>query len=124
MATQRRDFTPQEIESAWHLAIPVDGFSPEQIRKDYAGAYIMRERYGDRTSIFGWEIDHIIPIEKNGPYESWNYAPLQWENNVLKSDQFPFWETKLSFIDKTNQESYKKWFGAVFDGIVRILPVK
>lgn len=124
MATQRRDFTPQEIENAWHLAIPVDGFSPEQIRKDYAGAYIMKERYGDRTSIFGWEIDHIIPIEKNGPYESWNYAPLQWENNVLKSDQFPFWETKLSFIDKTNQASYKKWFGAVFDGVVRILPVK
>lgn len=124
MATQQRDFTQQEIESAWNLAFPVDGFSPDQIRKDYAGAYIMKDRYGDRTSNFGWEIDHIIPTEKNGPYESWNYTPLQWENNVLKSDQFPFWETKVSFEDKTNQESYKKWFGAVFDGVVRIIPVK
>lgn len=124
MATQRRNFTPQEIESTWSLAIPVEGFSPDQIRRDYAGAYIMKDHYGDRTSKFGWEIDHIVPLSKNGLYEINNYAPLQWENNVIKDENFPFWQTKVKFEENTNIEFFQDWFGAVSDKIVRIIPVK
>ena len=124
MAVQRRDFTPQEIERVWQLAIPVEGFSPDQIRRDYAGALIMKEYYGDRNSIFGWEIDHIIPIEKGGYNVLWNYAPLQWENNMQKSDNFPYWQTKVAFNDASNYESYKDWFGVVSGESVAIIPVK
>ena len=124
MATQRRPFRPDEIEYAWQQAIPVDGFNPDVLRKDYAGAYIAKDAYGDRSSAFGWEVDHIIPLEKNGPYEEWNYAPLHWENNNMKDDNFPVWETKVAFMGTSNHEYQRNWFGAVFDHSVKIIGIK
>lgn len=43
-----------------------------------------RNEYGDRKSLYGWEVDHIDP---DGPNTLSNYRPLQWENNVVTSDR-------------------------------------
>lgn len=123
MATQRRPFRPEEVDYAWQQARSVDGFNPDVIRMDYAGAYIAKDAYGDRESSLGWEIDHIVPLEKNGLYERWNYVPLHWENNDLKGDNFPIWETKVSFIGTKNQELRQNWFGAVSGNTVGIMKV-
>lgn len=125
MATQRRTFREDEIEYAWNQAHAVDGLNPDEIRMDYAGALIMRHAYGDRTSSFGWEVDHIIPLEKNGPYNNWNYTALQWENNMSKGDDFPVWKTNRAFNGRRNEEdAEKQWIGIVFNEQVKIVEVR
>ena len=52
-------------------------------RKDDCDAWIGRIEYGNRASQYGWEIDHINPHGDNGLA---NLRPLQWQNNVDKSD--------------------------------------
>ena len=124
MATQRREFTPEEKDYAWQLAMPISGLDSNKVRVDYAGAYIFKDHYGRRDSNFGWEIDHVIPLEKEGPYELWNYQPLQWENNLQKDDDFPIWQTKVTFIERSNQEDIKDWFGAAGENKIGIIPIK
>lgn len=73
----------ENIQAVWNKgAIPV----PQEAanwRKDTCGAWIARNQYGNRNSDYGWEIDHINP---NGGDAISNLQPLQWENNVAKSD--------------------------------------
>lgn len=56
---------------------------PNKWRKDTCDAWISYGKYGDRESIYGWEVDHIDP--KKGDQID-NLRPLQWENNLAKSD--------------------------------------
>ncbi|KUG25132.1 hypothetical protein ASZ90_005048 [hydrocarbon metagenome] len=36
--------------------------------------------------MYGWEIDHIIPLSLGGTDDIANLQPLHWENNRKKSD--------------------------------------
>ncbi len=55
-------------------------------RKDECGAWMFRADYGNRRSIYGWEIDHSSPVEHGGTDELLNLRPLQWKNNASKQD--------------------------------------
>lgn len=78
-------FSDEMIQRVWEKGLMVPGVSPDYRRKDTCGAYIDRNLYGDRSSKYnsGWEIDHINP---NGGDDLSNIRPLQWYNNVSKSD--------------------------------------
>jgi len=71
------------IQKVWEKGQVVSGNDPNVWRKDECGAWIGRQSYGNRNSKYGWEIDHISP---GGPDTLSNLRPLQWENNVDKSD--------------------------------------
>jgi hypothetical protein len=81
------------IESVWRKGTPVPGYPT--VRRDTCGARMDRSRYGDRSSSFGWEIDHVIPVALGGSNDFNNLQPLRWENNAHESDDWPYWTCKI-----------------------------
>jgi len=76
-------WSEEMIQKVWEKAKKVENFNPDEWRKDECGAWIGRNKYGNRDSQYGWEIDHISP---DGADILSNLRPLQWENNVDKRD--------------------------------------
>ncbi len=73
-----------EIEEVWQKGKLVKNIDPLHCRrKDACGAWISRNLYGDRDSLYGWEISKIDPAKSE---DISNLQPLQWENTVDKSD--------------------------------------
>lgn len=79
-------FTEQQIQKVWEKANIDPNNNPNDFRKDACNAWIQRSQYGNRDSIYGWEIDHIKPKSENGTDEISNLRPLHWQNNLSKSD--------------------------------------
>ena len=91
--TSRKTFSDDEIQKVWNKAKEIDGEDASVYRKDYAGAWIKRDEYGNTESTLGWEIDHRKPVAKGGADDFWNLDPLQWNNNRTKNDDYPQWKT-------------------------------
>jgi hypothetical protein len=76
-------FSDDTIRKVWEKGTVVPNNDSAVWRKDSCSAWMQRSKYGDRTSTYGWEVDHIDP---NGGDGLANLQPLQWENNVKKGD--------------------------------------
>ncbi|MDD3005841.1 HNH endonuclease signature motif containing protein [Flavobacterium sp.] len=79
-------FTEKQIQEVWEKGKVVPGNDPNIYRTDCCDAWIKRNEYGNRNSNYGWEIDHITPKSNDGGDELSNLRPLQWENNMSKSN--------------------------------------
>ncbi|MCW4043043.1 MAG: HNH endonuclease [Candidatus Bathyarchaeota archaeon] len=77
-------FDDEMIQKVWEKGKVSPKHDKDKYRKDQCGAWIERDKYGDRKHNWGWEIDHIEP---KGSDELSNLRPLQWENNVATSDK-------------------------------------
>jgi hypothetical protein len=77
-------FSNQDIQSVWEKSAIVPPNDGNVWRKDQCGAWIKKIFYGSRNSEYGWEIDHIDTDTNNNSLS--NLRPLQWEDNVDKSD--------------------------------------
>lgn len=101
-------YTDEVLLAVWQKAEQVDGNDPRVWRKDFAGAWIRYDQYGMRT-MYGWQIDHRRPQSKGGTDEVSNLFPLQWENNLEKSDDYPVFSTKITSKGSENVEERQSW---------------
>lgn len=85
----------------WERGQIVEGKDPSKIRKDACDAWIKFDEYGNTKSPYGWQVDHIIPRKKlaNEGFSCCaidnivNLRPLQWENNLSKGDDYPYYQS-------------------------------
>lgn len=107
-------FSEQQIHEAWNRAGIVDGYDPARFRKDACDAWIMRDKYGDTDSIYGWVIDHIVPqalLRKMGRSQEEidnpaNLRALQHANNAGKGDDYPSYTATVTSEDARNINSW------------------
>lgn len=92
------------VDQIWRKGLKVEGYDPDLYRQDFSGAWIARKAYGDRESIFGWEIDHIYPRSKGGTDEEVNLRPINWRNNISKGDSYPEYVAAIVSEDNKNVE--------------------
>ena len=78
-------YTEEEIQSIWMKARPDRG-KLKEYRKDDFGNHIHFSRYGDRDSLFEWEVGHIISIAEGGTNSYSNLRPVHWTINVERSE--------------------------------------
>jgi len=79
-----------------------DVFGSDLWAVDCFGTWIYRDDYGDTQTTrirpngngkrynYGWDVDHIFPVARNGKDAMNNYEPMHHVNNKQKSDNLNF----------------------------------
>ena len=97
-----------QIEIIWQKATSVAGYDDTKWRKDFAGAWIQRSQFGIRSE-YGWEIDHLMPRSVGGSDEPSNLVPMHWRNNVVKSNDYPIFNSIVTSEGNHNIDKEQSW---------------
>lgn len=84
------NFTNATLNAVWNKAVSISGRDSNLIRKDICGNEIWWPHYGDITSKYGWEVDHIKPVSNGGSDDLSNLQAMKCETNRSKGDQYPW----------------------------------
>lgn len=71
-----------EARKVWEYA-----FGRETEGIDFSGKLIKKAAYGDENSWYGWNIDHVWPLEENGSDDFTNLQPVAIWTNQQKADK-------------------------------------
>ena len=78
-AATKRDYV-------WNQGKMIPGYSYLVWRWDAFGRVIRYWDYGNRSSEWGWEIDHITPLSQGGTDDLNNLQPLHWMSNLERRE--------------------------------------
>lgn len=95
------------IGRIWNRASILEGVDSTMFRLDSCGAIIARTKYQDYDSGFGWDIEHVFPIEKGGDNNEANLRAMQWQNLKSKGSDFPVYKSAVSFKGFENIEDIR-----------------
>lgn len=99
----------QILDEIWEKhAIPVSGYSPDKWRKDFAGAWLLRDQYG-LSSEYGWDVCHLVPASNGGTDDIDNLYPIHWENHRMKSNKYPVIMTAVTAEGEKNIHEKRIW---------------
>ncbi|CRX36891.1 / / HNH endonuclease / 377955:378221 Reverse [Candidatus Hepatoplasma crinochetorum] len=79
---ERIKFTINDRKQVWNSDPKCTG---KKSCKDQFGRMIKEDHY-NRRSQYGWTIDHVIPIARDGTNDLSNLQPLHWQSNLDKND--------------------------------------
>lgn len=89
------ELTENQKRTIWEEGTIDDKYPSDQVRKDACGAFIRYSDFGDRDSVFGWEVDHIYPasrLKADDDVDNFaNLRPLHWKNNASKGANYPYY---------------------------------
>lgn len=96
----------------WSKALPVEGYPQDKVRKDACGALIVYDDYDKEESLFGWNIDFIVPcsiLRDKGVDEVLikdirNMRPLNIANILSKGDSYPYYSAARMAEGTTNKD--------------------
>ena len=88
--TQGQSFSQATINAVWNKGKIISNYDPQLWRRDICGSNMKFTEYGNTNSQDGWEIDHIMPVSKEGTDDLANLQPLYWDVNRKKSDTYPW----------------------------------
>lgn len=71
-------------KAVWAKARPMAGYDPNVWRQDAYGSVIRYADCGDRSSAYGWEIDHVSPTMLPGRDTYAHLRPLHWRNSAVR----------------------------------------
>ena len=77
------------VEEAWNIALKIRGKNAEVYSRDDYGNTIFKSSYGKQSDM-GWEVDHRHPVSKGGTDSPKNLQAVQWKENRIKSDKYPY----------------------------------
>lgn len=105
-------FTKQQIENTWLKGTKVPNYNPAKYRKDACGAWIVKDKYGDTHSPYGWQIDHIYPesklrlrrMDQESIDDPNNLRPMHWKNNKSKGTDYPTYHSVVKAVDNHNED--------------------
>ena len=76
-------FSDERINLAvWDKGAKILGSDPGIWRCDAYGNIMKYSEFGNRSSEFGWEKDHVIALARGGPDTIDNMRPLHWHVNA------------------------------------------
>lgn len=96
----------------WAKGIKVPNYDPDKFLKDACGAWIAWDRYDDKHSPYGWQIDHIYPESKlrlkcfgqESVDDLRNLRPLHWKNNESKGADYPTYRAVTKAVNNHNED--------------------
>ena len=106
---ESRNLSQAMIDKIWNKASVIEGLDPNVFRKDPCGGAMMKNKYDDITSPFGWTIDHIYPRSKGGDDNEINLRAMQWQNDSSKGHDFPLYNSAVVFDSIENVPSVREF---------------
>lgn len=79
-------FAGLQKATVWLNATVIPGKDISLWRQDPCGAHMYWYDYGKTDSLYGWEVDHIVPVAHGGTDALSNLQALHWKNNRSKAD--------------------------------------
>lgn len=80
----------RRAQRIWNKGETALGFDHDVWRYSKNGHLMKRSEYGNRSSKYGWEIEHGRPKSKGGTNHLNNLSPENWRENLRKGSKYPY----------------------------------